>query len=140
MITEFLKENWSQILLLAGGIIAYFTGRQTRLDKHLYDKSMTFNIDIDSLSGSFNLSQKMLATVRTQLDETQASLDKANEAYKVLKKELFKAMNEIDSYRAKVKVLDKENKFLIEKLNTCDITCENKVNTKRNSNKNKYKR
>ena len=124
--SESLRNNWSQILLIGGAIIAYFTGRQNRKDKHQYDKSVTFNIDIDSLSDSFDLSQKMLATVRTQLDETQVSLDAANKSYSILKIELNKAMNEIKVYKAKTDSLGRENKELIRRLNTCEFSCKNK--------------
>lgn len=126
---KFLTENWSQILLLSGGIIAYFSGRQSRLDKHKYDKSMTFNIDIDSLSDSFDLSQKMLTAVRIQLDGSQESLNRANEAYGILKIELTRAMNEIQAYKLKTAALDKENKELISRLNTCELCCETKTPT-----------
>ena len=126
-ITESIKENWSQLLLIAGGVIAYFRGRQQRLDKHQYDKSLTFNIDIDSLSDSFDSSQKMLATVRTQLDDTQESLNKANKAYGILKIELSKAVSEIRRYKTKTEALGDENKELIRRLNTCEFQCKNKV-------------
>jgi len=132
--TDFLKDNWSQIILIIGGVIAYFTGRQGRTDKHMHDKSLAFNIDIDSLSDSFDLSQKMLITFKTELDETQSSLDKANKAYKVLFIELSKSNEEIKKYKVKVKALGNENKEhiitnkeLMKRLQTCDFDCKNKV-------------
>jgi len=124
---EFIKDYWSQIALMIGIIVSYFSGRQEKQDKHDYEKSRTFNIDIDSLSDSFDLSQKMLATVRTQLDETQESLNKANQAYKILKAELHKAVNQIRACKIKSAALGEENKELMRRLQTCDFKCKNKV-------------
>jgi septal ring factor EnvC (AmiA/AmiB activator) len=124
---EFIKDYWSQIALMIGIIVSYYSGRQAKQDKHEYEKSRTFNLDIDSLSDSFDLSQKMLATVRTQLDDTQESLNKANQAYKILKIELHKAVDQIQACKTKSAALGVENKELIKRLQTCDFKCKNKV-------------
>jgi hypothetical protein len=137
--TNFLTEYWSQIALLIGIVISYLSGRQAKKDKHSYDKSLTFNIDIDTLADSFDLSQKMLATVRTELDETQLSLNKANQAYEILFTELSKSNDEIKKYKIKVKALGTENKEhiltnkeLMKRLQTCDFACKNKVMYEKN--------
>ena len=125
---EFVKDNWSQLLLIIGAIFSFFLGKESRTDKHHYDRSATLNIDIDSLSDSFDLSQRMLVTVREQLDETQKSLDEANRAYAVILIELNKAIDDIKAYKAKTESLGRENKELIKRLHTCEFECPNKKN------------
>jgi len=131
-----LLKYWAQIALAIAvirSIIIYYRGSRAREDKHKYDKSQTFNMDIDTLSDGYDLSQKMLSVMKTQLDETQASLDKANEAYSAIRIELTRAIDEIRAYKVKTDTLGGENKALINvnkdliaKLHTCEFACKNK--------------
>jgi len=122
------------VILLIAMTTTYLLGLGPRKDKHKYDKSLTFNIDIDTLSDSFDLSQRMLAAVKVQLDNTQETLNEANESYMVLKIELQKAMSEINRYKEeskrykeKVESLGAENKLLVKQLNICTDDCERKI-------------
>lgn len=136
---EFAKHNWVQMGIFLLGVVGILIGTQARRDKHGIDKSTKFNIDVDTLSDSFDLSQKLLKSLRIQLDETQLLLDKANNAYDLLEMELLKAKEVIINHEKMIKELVAErnalradNKFLMDGINTCEFDC----NIKRTKHKN----
>lgn len=145
---EFLVHNWIQMGVLGMGVVGLIIGTQGRKDKHGIDKATKFNIDVDTLNDSFDLSQKLLKSLRTQLDgtqslldDTQTLLDKANTAYKMLEIEFFKVKIELqkakeDNLKAKLKIsnLNAENKELQMKINSCEFDCKFKKDVKTQNN------
>jgi len=127
----FIKHNWVQLGIFAGAIFGILINSQSRKDKHLIDKATKFNLDLDNFNDTFDLSQKLLKSLRQQLDSTQLLLnntqkllDKANKAYALLELELLKVREENEGHLKKIKCLSLENKELQLKINSCEFDCK----------------
>lgn len=138
---EFLKHNWVELGAFTLGVVGIIIGTQGRKDKHNIDKATKFNIDVDTLNDSFDLSQKLLKNLRKQLDETQELLDKANNAYDLLEMEFLKAKEVIFKHEKMIKSLllerdslKEENKYMMEHINTCEFNCKLKTKKHEKSN------
>jgi len=123
IIIETIKSNWIQLGVFGMGLLGYFIGYQSRKDTHSIAKAQKFNIDVDTLNDSFDLSQKLLKSLREQLDNTQEMLDKANKAYKLLELELINAREINKLHELKIAALKKENRELLLEINTCPMEC-----------------
>lgn len=129
-----VKENWIQLGVFGMGLLGYFIGFQSRKDSHSISKATKFNIDVDTLNDSFDLSQKLLKSLREQLDSTQELLNKANAAYGLLEKELLNAREINKEHERKITSLEQENKNLLLQINTCPIECKFKKSIKKEDN------